>query len=116
MSQRRIRTGAVIFAPLLASMLAFAVATDTQARGGGGHGGGGHFGGGHFGGFHFGGRGFHFGGRGFARAFHGGFGHHHFGGRSFAARHGVRAAAALGAGHFAHDHRPRQLPQFPQPP
>src|SRR5271168_1355443 len=109
MSQRRIRTGAVIFAPLLASMLAFAVATDTQARGGGGHGGGGHgggghFGGGHFGGFHFGGRGFHFGGRGFARAFHGGFGHHDFGGRSFAARHGVRAAAALGAGHFAHDH------------
>jgi hypothetical protein len=107
MSQRFIRMGAVILAPLLASMLAFAAATDAQARGGGGHGGGGHFGGGHFGGghgFHLGGRGFHFGGRGFARAFRGGFGHRHFGGRSFAARHGMRAAAALGAGHFAHNH------------
>jgi hypothetical protein len=109
MSQPRIRIGAVILAPLLASMVAFAAATDAQARGGGGHGGGGHFGGGHFGGghfggFHLGGRGFHFGGRGVARAFHGGYGHHHFGGRSFAARHGMRAAAALGAGHFAHNH------------
>jgi hypothetical protein len=91
-------------------MLAVAIATDAQARGGG-HFGGGHFGGGHFGGhgFHLGGHGLHFGGfhfghHSFARAFHRGFGHHHFGGRSFAARHGVRAAAALGAGHFAYRH------------
>jgi hypothetical protein len=107
-SHRGIRIGIAI----LASMLAFAIGTGAQARGGGGHGGGhfggGHFGGGHFGGFHFGGHGFHLGGRGFHfgghRFAHGGFGHHHFGGRSFAARHGMRAAAALGAGHFAHNH------------
>ena len=73
----------MILAPLLAAMLALAVGPDAQARGG--------F---RLGPFHF----------GFAHASHRGFGHRHFGRRSFAARHGTRAAAALGAGHFARNY------------
>ena len=73
----------MILAPLLAAMLALAVGPDAQARGG--------F---RLGPFHF----------GFAHASHRGFGHHHFGRRSFAARHETRAAAALGAGHFARNY------------
>jgi hypothetical protein len=76
----------MILAPVLASVLAVAIGTDAQARGGG-HG----F---HLGPFHF----------GFARTVHRGFGHRHFGRHSFAARHGMRAAAALGAGHFARNY------------
>jgi hypothetical protein len=95
---------------LLASALAFAVATDAQARfgGGGGGGGGGHFGGGGGGGMRMGGFGgggmrtgsfggmrvgssaFHAGGRGIgAQSFH-------VGGRSYAGLH-----SGLGAHHFA---------------
>ena len=73
----------MILAPLLAAMLALAVGPDAQARGG--------F---RLGPFHF----------GFAHASHRGFGHRHFGRRSFAARHETRAAAALGAGHFARNY------------
>src|SRR5258708_35539696 len=85
MPHRRIRIGAMILAPLLASVLAVAMGTGTQARGGGHFGGGhfgGHFGGGHFGGhgFHFRGRGFPFGGPRFAPAFPGRFGAPRFGG------------------------------------
>jgi len=65
----------MILAPLLAAMLALAVGPDAQARGG----------------FRLG-------------PFHFGFGHRHFGRRSFAARHETRAAAALGAGHFARNY------------
>ena len=83
MPRRGIRIGAMILAPLLAAMLALAVGPDAQARGG--------F---RLGPFHF----------GFAHASHRGFGHRHFGRRSFAARHETRAAAALGAGHFARNY------------
>jgi hypothetical protein len=102
-----------IGAALLASVLAFTVSTDVQARGGGGHGGGGgggHFGGGgggmHFGGggMHFGGGGMHFGGTHFGGMHFGGLGRiggirlggrsFHLGGRSFAHR-------GVGARHFA---------------
>ena len=86
MPHRGIRIGAMILAPVLASVLAVAIGTDAQARGGG-HG----F---HLGPFHF----------GFARTVHRGFGHRHFGRHSFAARHGMRAVAALGAGHFARNY------------
>ena len=100
-----------IIAALLASALAFTVATDAQARGGGGGGhgggggGGGHFGGGgggmHFGGggggMHFGGGGMHFGGMRFGGSHFGGLrmGNRgfHYGGRSFAHN-------GLGAHHF----------------
>jgi LTXXQ motif family protein len=106
-----------IGAALLASVLAFTVSTDAQARGGGGGGHGGGGGGGHFGGggggMHFGGGGMHFGGGGM----HFGGGGMHFGGMHFGSlgriggiRFGGRsfhpggrsfAHRGVSAGHFA---------------
>ena len=95
MTIRKRRLSAV----LLASTLAFAVATDAQARGGGGGGGGGGHGGGgfgggggHFGGGGFGGGGMHFGGGGF------GGGGMRFGGGGM--RFGAGSVSHLGSFHF----------------